>query len=254
MAKKKAKDDVESRIVPVGIAEPYVKVLVFGRHGQGKTRFAASAPRVLIVDINEKGTRSARQFKGAKVFPVSTWEDIDLIYWYLRNREHKFQSVAIDTITAMQQVCMSHVLGVEADKNPDKDRAMPSKREWGKLAELMRPTILNFRNLPMHVIFTAQERTVGDDDEPTEKVPDLSPGSRGPACGAVSIIGRLYKKEVRVADRKAKKEKHVWEDRMLIGPHEDFPDLKDRSNNLGRIVRKPTMSHVIEAWEKSEEQ
>lgn len=247
---------IERRIVGIEEASPFVKVLVYGPNGTQKTRFAATAPNVLVVDINEKGTKSARQFKEARVFHVKKWEDVTYLFWYLRSGNHDFESVAIDNLTTLQALCMSHVLKEAGDRDPNKDPAIASKRDWGKVTELLKPLLLNFRNLDMHVIFIAQERTEGDEDEPLYHMPDMSRGNRGIATGAVDIIGRTYQKEVRVGKKKGKKkgseEKH-WEARMLVGPHEDFI-TKDRTGQLPRIVRRPTVPMFIKAARSIEEE
>lgn len=243
---------IEKRIVPISRADPYVKLMVYGRNGTGKTRFAASAPDVLLIDINEKGTKSARHIKGPKVYRVSHWEDMADIFWYLKAGEHPYKSVAIDTLTQMQSLCMRFVLREEADRDPTKDPSMPGRREWGKMGELMKPLLMSYRNLPMHVIFTAQERTFGDDDEGgiVEHVPDMSPGPRGAAMGAVDVIGRLYQSEVKTKGAKGRSSK--WETRMLVGPHAAYV-TKDRTGNLGRIVRNPNVPDIIHASNGVEE-
>ena len=247
MKKADAISAIERRIVDVADADPYVKVLVYARNGQGKTRFAATAPKVLIVDVNERGTRSVRKYPGAKVIQVNKWEDLVYVYWFLKSADHDFESVVIDTLTMMQVVCIRHVLKESEDRDPNKDPAMMSQREWGKVAELMKPVLLNFRNLPMHVIFVAQERVVDNEDEGTrERVPDLSPGTRAIATACVEIIGRIYQKEVRSVDKRTKKEVSKWETRMLVGPHDEFT-TKDRTGSLGRIMRQPTVPKIIEA-------
>jgi hypothetical protein len=248
--------EIRKRIVGIEEADPWLKVLVYGQNGTQKTRFAASAPKVLIIDINEKGTKSARSFKGGKVFPVKRWEDFSYIYWYLRDAPHDFESVAIDNLTQLQMMCMSHVLKEAGDKDPNKDPALASKRDWGKVTELLKPLVLDFRNLEMHVIFIAQERIEGDEDEGYFHVPNMSAGNRSIATGAVDIIGRTYQKEVRKGKRKGKKrgkEEIVIEPRMLVGHHEDFL-TKDRTGNLPRIVRNPTVPMFIEAAQSIEEE
>lgn len=237
---------IQKRIVGVDQASPWVKILAYGPNGTEKTRFAATAPNVVIVDINEKGTKSARQFKGVKVFPARSWEDVVHFLWFLRAGNHDFESVAIDNLTTLQQMCMSHVLKEGADRDPNKDPAIASKRDWGKLTELLKPLLLNIRNLDMHVVFLAQERTEGDEDEPLLHMPDMSRGNRGIATGAVDIIGRTYQKEVRKGSKKRKKAIATWEPRMLVGPHDDFI-TKDRTGKLPRIVRRPTVPMFIEA-------
>jgi hypothetical protein len=249
-SKDKAIERVERRIVGVDEADPFVKILVYGRNGQGKTRFAATAPDVLIVDINERGTRSARR-SGARVFHVRKWEDITYVYWYLKAGNHSFQSVALDTLTAMGALCMTQVLREAEDRDPNRDPKLPTQRDWNKVTEMMKPLLLNFRNLPMHVIYTAQERVVGDEDEPGEHVPDMSAANRKIATGAVQIIGRIYQKEVRKVKKGSKKEVKRWETRMLVGPHDEYT-TKDRTGALGRIVSNPNVPDIIRLNEMEE--
>jgi hypothetical protein len=239
---------VEDHIVDIAEADPYLKILVYGRNGQQKTRFTATAPKILIMDVDEKGTKSARRIKGAKVIKVATWREIVWVYWYMKTQGHKrFESFAIDTITGMQNVCMKRVLKESGDRDPNKDPKTASMREWGKLAQLMKEQLLDFRNLPCHVIFVAQERVIDDEDtESIERVPDLSPGSRATATACVDIIGRIYQKEVRKGGKKKGKEVTVWESRMLVGPHDEYT-TKDRTGSLGRIVRNPTVPKFLEA-------
>lgn len=250
--KKRSSEAITSRIASVDTADAWVKILVYGRNGAGKTRFAASGPDCLIIDIHEQGTRSAKG-SGAKVFPEPgsgpiTWADIGDIYWYLKAGNHPFKSVAIDTITAMNRLCLSMVMGEAEDRDPNREIGAPDRRAYGRAGELMRSQLLAFRNLDMHVIFTAQERVINDEDtdEPALHTPDLPAGSRGIAMGSVSIIGRLYRQEVRVRNKTTKQITERWEDRMLVGPHEEY-DSKDRTNNLGNVVRRPTMAQVIAA-------
>lgn len=251
--KRKLKSSqVAKRIVDITEASPYVKVLVYGRNGKGKTRFAASAPNCIIADVNEQGTLSARDIPGVKVFPVEDWYDLQALYWYLKKGEHSFQSVAIDTLTALQKLCMATVLYEGYERDSTKDPKTPTKRDWGKTATMMEEEILKFRNLPMNVIFTAQERVTGDPEEgePTLITADLPAGARGSALGAVQVIGRMYKKEVKKG--KGKKRRSKWEFRMFVGDHAEL-DTKDRTYTLGRIVKNPTVPKIIQASVKQED-
>lgn len=99
-------DDIESRIFDVSEASPYVRLLAYAKNGKGKTRLAASFPKTLIIDINEEGTRSAKQFTGTKVFPARSWSDLAAVYWYLQKGDHPYESVAIDTLTQMQVLAL----------------------------------------------------------------------------------------------------------------------------------------------------
>lgn len=251
--KKSSIRSVKERIVPVREASPHVKVLLYGRNGSGKTRTGATAPKCLWIDVDEKGTKSIRNYPNVEVFHAQNWEDVVWAYWYLKSGDHDYESVGIDTLTTMQNICMRHVLKEAEDRDPAKDPAMASMRDWGKVGQLMKEHLLYFRNLPMHVVFIAQERSIDNEEGETERVPDLSPGSRTTATACVDFIGHIRKKEVRAVNRKSKKETKAWRTIMLVGPHEVYL-TKDRSGVLPRLVADPTIGRIIKAANSIEEE
>lgn len=238
---------VKKRIVSVKDAEPHVKVLLYGKNGKGKTRTGATAPNCIILDCNEKGTKSIRQYPGVEVFPAKTWEDVVWFYWYIRSGEHKYKSIMVDTVTGMQALCMVTVLKESEDRDPAKDPKTASMRDYGKVNQLMKDMLLWMRNLQMHVVFIAQERTFDNEETgETEKVPDLSPGSRATLTACVDFIGHIRAKEVRIVKKGSKKEEKAWRTLMLIGPHEVYL-TKDRSGVLPRLVVNPSIPKIIAA-------
>lgn len=250
---------VKDNIIPVSDATPYVRALLYGKNGKGKTRIAATAPKPLLLDINEEGTTSIRHFDGVKVLPIKTWEQLDWAYWYLREAKHGFESVILDTLTQAAKLCMNQVLDLAEDRDPNRPPKTPAQRDWGAVTQMMKEPIFNFRNLPMNVIFVCQERVDrganSDEDEGGEirprVVPDLSPAIRGDALAAVDITGRVYRRGRRVG--RGKKERLIWETRMLVGDDEMY-ETKDRTYQLGRIVREPTVPMMLEAKHRHEQE
>lgn len=267
MARRTPKVNVESkiakaeaRIIDVKKEFKWLKILVYGKPKKGKTAFGASGPKpVLIVDCNDKGTLSVRDFPDTKVFPMNRWKDIDLIYWYLHSEKgRKYKTVVIDNLTSLQNLCMKFVLGDEASRDPTRDPTMPSQPMYGRVGELMGTQILQFRDLPMHVVFLAQEKStfVGDDDEIPEVYPNVTPKVRDVLTPAVDIIGRIYVKGV------ASKKKPV-EHRLLIGQHEIYTtgdrsraglpnviNLPDQNDNLARLIARIKKGRVERAAKK----
>lgn len=246
----------EKGIIPVSESVPYVRCLWYGRNGKGKTRLACSTGvagiKTLIFDVNEEGTQSVKNYPNCFVRPIKTWEDFIFGYWFLKSGNHDYGAVVIDTLTQLQKVCMRQVLNEAEDRDPNRPPNLPQRNQWGQMTETMRPKIYDMRNLPMHVIFVCQERVDKGSDEEEESgdiraryVPDLSPGVRGDAMAAVGVMGRVYRRPRRTG--KGKKEKVIWETKLLVGDHEDY-ETKDRTGALGYIVRNPTMAQVIEAW------
>jgi hypothetical protein len=220
---------------------------VYGPNGSGKTRFAGSAPKVLLADVAEEGDRSIKKMKGARVAPINNWNNIGTLYWYLKSGKHPFESVAIDTITAMHEMAMDFVLGEAEERDLTRVRAMPQQKDWNRSGQLVKGMAIAFRNLPMHVIFTAQERVIRDKD--TEEViditVDLPAGARGTVMGCVGILGRMVPKEIRIkSEGKVRKE---WVDNLITAKHEVMK-TKDRTNGLPSVLKRPVMGDIIECW------
>lgn len=266
MAKARTRDTdairaVAKRIRSVDEVSPYVKVGVYGPNGSGKTRFAASGPKCLIVDINEEGTRStAGQHTGAKKIEVGSWPDIGHIYWMLRalidKGKNPFQTLALDTTTAMNDLALSFVLDEADERDPGRERRMPDKRHYGRAGELVKGMLMAYRNLPMHVVLTAQVRAIKDDDtgEVLEYAFGLPAGSRAVATGAVSVLGFMEQREIkRRVGGKVKRELVPVTRTQPTDMDGEFPYLKDRTNGLKPFEPKLTMPKIIEAWANKED-
>lgn len=239
----------KSKIHPIGHELKYLNACVYGKNGKGKTTFGASGPKAFIVDCNEKNTGSARGM-GAYEFRVETWEDIDLAYWFLKSGKHEYETVVIDTVSSLATLCMKFVLGDEAARDATRDPDMPDKRHWFKVTELMKTVILNFRNLPMHTIFLAQERrgfSEDDEDESVEIYPDLSASARATLLSHVTIIGRIYTVPVKVAVPGKKKKRVVKQHRLRVGDLGDGVAAKVniRNHGLPDVIVDPDFSKIL---------
>lgn len=254
--KTEAIEKAISLIQPVGEVEDYLAMLVYGRGGMGKTTFGASSDlKTIIIDFNEKGTLSVKRRKNVYVYRVERWGQLDWIYWYLKAGKHDFKVVVLDTVSSMAIIGMKWVLGDDVSRDANRDPLMPDKRSWGKLGELLKTSFYNWRNLPMHVVFTAHERNSTTEDEDTggtliETHPALSPAPRDALVSVVHVIGRLYTREVTVQDKKSGKSVKKVERRLLVGPHPRYVSKLRQDptseNLIPPVVRKPTLKYFIE--------
>ena len=228
---------VPGKIVSVNSIRKPLRIAIYSKPKVGKTTFCATAPKVLIVDCNEEGTLSIRD-SGVDATYIKEFEEINLIYWFLARGKHKYETVAIDTISSLQTMGLDYVMGEAASLDLSKDPKMPDRRDYGKLSVIMNDVIYNFRNLHMNVIFTAHERSSEEEEGEVQIYPDLTPRVRQTFTGAVDIIGRLYIKEL---DKNGKRSR---ERRMLVGSHDKFIS-GDRSGKLGYIFKNPTFPRII---------
>ncbi len=172
----------------------------YGRSGTGKTTVAGTFPgKKLLLDIKDVGDDSLAGIEDLDVMDVKTWDDFELAYWFIKKHPKKYGTLIMDTMSQLQQLAIRKVL---EDKNKDADRAgdwgVMTKREWGDVAALMKTWIINLRDLPMQVVFIAQDRVfnVGEEDEAQGLDPEVGPGLSPSIAkclnAAVHVIGNTF--------------------------------------------------------------
>lgn len=230
-------DGIASRIQSVdAFSKKYLTIMVYGLSGTGKTRFAATAKDVLIVDF-EDGLLSVRNSK-AKFFKVDSWDDVEALYWYLASqKERQFNTIAFDTLTRMQQIGLRRVVLDSAEKDPTKDVVLPNQRDWGVMTQKMTYWLQMFRQLPYHQIWLCQERTTSDDSEMQGFMgfPDLSRAVRNYTWQFADVIGRMSKRM---------KEDGTVEYILQTGASDVYV-TKDRLNVLGAGMVNPNFEAIV---------
>lgn len=210
-------------IIPVSELPSVMAVLAYGRSGSGKTTFSSTFPKpALILDIREKGTDSVSNVEQLDMAKLSSWEEFEAIYWYLKGGMHKYKSVIIDQVTQLQDLAINKAMRENGKELTDQ----VSKRDFGGGAGLMKTWLLNYRDLVedgIHVVFLAHDRTAegtedGDDDQIDPVVgPRVMPSVAAFLNGAVKIIGNTFIRETWTLENK-KRITNI-EYAMRIGPH-----------------------------------
>lgn len=184
---------------PSSIPEKKPSMLIYARNKKGKTRFCTTASNVLILDP-EGGTDHYSK-ADPDVWPINHWIDFDEVYKFLRTGDHSYDYVAFDGMTRFANMALRFVMEQAEEHDLSRKPGMVQQRDYGKAGELMKGLLYNFQNLPIGVIYTAQERQVegdfGEEDEDAEAstiqyVPDLPKGIRSTVNALVDVIGRLY--------------------------------------------------------------
>lgn len=218
---------IEDRIGKVHMVDKYLKVVTYGPAGTGKTTFACTFPKpILLLDIRDRGTDSVADVDGVDVLQVEDWYDFEDAYWMLKKRKN-YRSVITDTVSQLQTLAMVKVLG-EKKKKIDKDAGnwgTLTKGDWGDVASLMKEWLHNYRDLDMAVCFIAQHRTfnIGEEEEEGAIAPEIGPRlmpSVAQSMNAdVSVIGSTFIRERFERVKGERKEKRHVEYCMRLGPH-----------------------------------
>lgn len=235
----------------------YPRFLFYSRNKKGKTWLSTSAgaEQTLVIDP-ENGTDEMKK-SDPHVWPTTRWEDIDEAYQFLRHINecqicddpHPFKWVAVDGNTRMSNFALKYVMRLEEERSLTRIPGMVQQRDYGKAGELMKDMFNNFHNLPLGVVFTAQERMIeasdSEEDEDYEEdvaqfVPDLPKGTRASLNAIVDVIGRLY--VVRTDDEPPKAQRRLWigdSPRYDTGYRSDFGPLPNYIVNptIPKLVR-----------------
>ena len=186
---KRAGIKVLSRIKPVSLENDFIKMSVYGRSGSGKTTFACTGPKPLLIIGAEDGTRSVHNLKGVDFIRLQHPSEINDLVDHLKAGTYK--TVVLDTATSLQDMVLASILGLE-ELPIQKTWGGAKQQEWGQCALQMKEYLHRLLSLPMHVFILAQEREFNVESEQTLLMPyvnsALTPSVTGwlsPACDYV---------------------------------------------------------------------
>lgn len=257
MKPKRKPASIEDRIKPVGSLERVGSFAIYGRAGSGKTTLASTFPKpILLLDIRDKGTDSIADIKGIDVIEIESLDDIEDIYYMLKDRT-KYKTVVFDTVTEMQKIVMKQVVeGKKKSTDRLGDWGTMAKRDWGDVAGIMNKWISDFRDLPLEVVFLAQERVKNideDEDDDNQLTPEVGPAVMPSIAltlnAAVNVIGNMFIR-MRRTTKHVKGKRVVKEEPMYclrVGPNPIYTTKlrKPRSAEAPPYIEDPTFADIM---------
>lgn len=133
------------------VSSQFVKILVHGPAGSGKTRLCGTTGAKTLIINAEGGLLSLRSQK-IDVFTIKTIDDMRTIYTYLAT-DKTFSWVCLDSLSEVAEVVLSN------EKKNNKD----PRKAYGEMQETMTELIRCFRDLPKNIYFSAKQEKVKDD-------------------------------------------------------------------------------------------
>jgi len=216
-------DKVLSKIRSVSDVSVYLKSLIIGPTGTGKTTVLATFPKpMIILDFREQGTDSISHYGDEiKLLPVEDVEELEQLYWYLYEGEHPYKTVAWENVAQAQDL---FVKKAKEEEGKDED-AHAHKGIWGNAAGKFKNWIMNYRDLSMNVVFTSHPRVTESDEEDEEAggiAPEVGPRTMPSVAttlvGAVNIIGHTFIRELAKRDDEGRLHRQM-QYAMRLGPH-----------------------------------
>ncbi len=164
-----------------------------------------------------------------------------------------YNTVIIDSLTEVQKQIMAHLLGINVEEvNLDEKIPETSQYSWTKNADRVRLLVRTFRNLPLNVLFTAHEKTIGEEGETRETVPSLPGALSNEIMGLIDFVCYLYKKNQAALEEDSDEEKESVKkfSNILLTQSRGNYRARDRYNLFPQgFVKNPTMKKISNAIE-----
>lgn len=236
-------DSILNRIKPIHESPPYLKVLLYGEPGVGKTIWAAGAPKPIFLD-SEYGTRSLLnhpEFARIPVLPVAAFNDVDDFFWEAKAGNIDAETYVIDSFSELQRRSMDEIMDKNAMQDKSRSLYLPFMQDYKINTEVMRRLITSFRDLDANLIITAH--ALVDKDEGTGALmvrPMVTPKLAQTLHGIFDLVGYMTLEE---GDSKTKDVRYlqVMPTRRVVA--------KTRIGGLPPIIKDPTFKILLDAME-----
>lgn len=169
------------------------KVLIFAPAGAGKTTFLGTAEEdertspMLFLDF--EGGHESLAGLDIDVAEIRAWEDYNEAFEVLADPDTKYKSVGIDTLSETHIFALLNRLDDKAAERKEPD--LIEQGDYGIASTQMRRFMREFRDLPMHVFFSAHSKEVEMTRVGKVTVPALSGQMAEEAVNLVSVAGYL---------------------------------------------------------------
>lgn len=250
----KTLDALVGSITPMQDESPYLKALIYGDEGTGKTTLAANyGDNILYIDsasgwvtlldhpnIMEKRIERM-EFKGLS--------QLDALVEAITIGHPKFswiETVILDELSSMAMADLDVVLRSRAAKDPSKDPNVPTQPDYLHNTERIRRSISPFMTLPVNVIMLAHVRE--DKDERTGRTytrPAFTPKMRKTITQQCHIVGRLTS-DIKTVDEDGS-QVYTWS--LQVRPTTTVV-AKTRIKDLPMVVENPDFNEMLSGWQK----
>lgn len=150
----------------------YVKMLIYGDPGVGKTWAACTAPKPLLIlsewavaRLTLERLRSERGIDPDTIF-VNSWADFLSAYTYASAHVKNYETIVVDGITDLNDRVMEEILkesvaaAAGANRRTPHDPDQLEQGDWNKVLNRTLYAVRLFRDLPCHVVMTALAQEV----------------------------------------------------------------------------------------------
>lgn len=187
-----------SKITDVDNHNPYLRVMIYGDPGVGKTVFTATAPSPLIIDI-EDGAKSIKNHPAlkdkVKALKFKSIPQVEALIQYLKDDHPAFseyETVTVDSFSDLQKRDLDNIVREAAKTDASRDRYLPTGPDYNINTEHLRQFATDLRAIKKHIIITCHVKE--EKDGVTGRIlvrPNLTPKLAGTLAGMFDLVGYM---------------------------------------------------------------
>lgn len=213
-------------------AKPSIIMMVYGAGGVGKTTFASTAPKPLLVDCENGAKYFGLRGINMDVAKISQWSDMNGLFDIAK--EDTYETIIIDPIGELMEKLKRYMIA-KGDRKLVQSDGSPSMAGWGWLKDTMRATIKVLRDSGKNILLIAhvEEKT---DEEKMVKRPMIMTKISEELVNMVDIVGYMTVTQVDGEEKRI----------IIVDASSDKYVAKDRTGQLGKII-PPNFGEIIEA-------
>lgn len=236
-----------SKVISLADYDESINMLIYGNSGVGKTVFGGSAENGLMLGLESGLISAKRQGSKAKAWPVRSWQDVEDCFLFLRDTNHGFKWLIVDSLTDMQEKLLRHILDKALEDKKDRDPDIPAIQDHQKWQNMLKRFVNSFNDLPINVCYTALEMR-RENEEAEDVILPLILGKdyeiSQAICGKMHIVGRMAAKVIGTGDDRKKQRRVQFEE---LPPY----FAKDRYDCLPRYMPNATIPKIQELIDAS---
>jgi phage nucleotide-binding protein len=230
------------RVQQIKDTEYYIKLLLYGRYGAGKTRFAAAAPNPVWIDT-ERSAETFRRIPELQNTDLFVPTSFDEIFEFCREvvRKKAYETIVLDTIGRAQDDQIQSDLRKDAQTpgKPGVFKRDPYLPLWGdyristnKIDELF----MFLQKANIHVIIIAHERIDTDKEGNIIRItPDITPTLKKSIMGLINIAAFL-EVETNIKGERVRK--------LTVNPYQNI-EAKNRLDIQETSIKNPNFNEIF---------
>lgn len=243
--------------------EQYLKLLVYGDPGVGKTTLAGTADGhpnmgpVLVANI-EGGVLSIADTDCDTTEQLRTTAEVEELFWALANKGDgfdKYRTLVVDSATELQTIDLEGIVAesLKKKKQADRDPDDIYLEDYGKSTARLKRIFRHMKDLPMHVVVTAlckrempQNAHKMTNPQPRQVGPSLTSKLATSLMGYMDCVWYYYG----TTNEEGETVRNLLTQRE--GPYMAKTRGQSFSRELGKVVENPHLGRIFDLLIKTE--